>query len=707
MNRISWLATFLIVAFMFSLIALAGPVAGQESQPYPTPTPEGRLIDEGEVPIIDAQLFVSAQAPEEIQGVNWVSLRDDWPATHMDKWWMDGQHPSKGSLRFVHPFQTGVDLSMYDLEWRPAGPLPMSTSGLHIVAAVRPERYSGGTGENNLVIWVRRLSDGKRIVGIRFATSITPADRVWTKFDVSLPEETMRELRGTKFGLDVVAYQRENVPTIFGLDEWGAYYTAAHEPTPTPTPTRTPTWTPAPTITPRPTATPTASPTLIVDEWGQGGRTVVRVPRPADQIVDARQSIGCFDTLAPRMGQRWSAATIAAQSGETVFSPAAAIRVAPYCMTRVTLPPASVCLGGQERRYTAKDDGPLGWVVEVRCRGASTNTPVLMSVQAQGLNSGGNVVIALVTVVGWAATRPEVQTFVLESAEGATTWAGKVLSPSYEAARHWLFTLAFAPRTAALTWGEPSSYSQLIEVDEQGVEGIVGAISHYRPVDWGTTTVWAYDANRRATDEATVAILQSVTGGVLVSRMYSTTPIPGVQGRTLFDAVAADIGTGYNVVPIPGIPPRTGPHSDLKEGADPVLKAKKDATWVEAHKHRIEIVLAGLGFYDWCGTRLDIDENGVERETCACVKFDLGVFREIFNGAGKLVQRWTKGLALVYNPVNPTVLLDLKPKVGGDGRPRGPEWERFEKIDQRNPPPACQCLFSPCWGTPAANVPPK
>lgn len=261
----------LMLAVVTTGLPVANPVGAQGGgttqelissgdQPAPTPTPmaSGSLSAES-VPILDAP--IEGEAQEAPESANWVLFRDEYAPTFIHDWWMDNQYPYSGNVRYTHGYASPRDFSMYESSWMMGTtPIPSNTTRIVVTVAVRPEVYTASpNGANHIVIYIAPYGE-PRLVGWNIGNSLTNHPFSWERFDLTVPEPYLSALKGKRFGLDIVVYNRELVPSVFSVDRFGAWFEAP-DPVPTWTPSPTPTRTPSPTPTRTPTPWPTASAT--------------------------------------------------------------------------------------------------------------------------------------------------------------------------------------------------------------------------------------------------------------------------------------------------------------------------------------------------------------------------------------------------------------------------------------------------------------
>lgn len=445
-------------------------------------------------------------------------------------------------------------------------------------------------------------------------------------------------------------------------------------PVPTQTPTRTPT--PTPTVTPTrtrtPSPTPTVTPTIADDTlWLATPAPVVQNDNEGDVCKVAHLPIAGGTGLArePQSPESWPNSSPQVPAPTQCYSP-----------SHMSSIPPGACLNPTRRLVVKQStDGTMAWSVEYQC---PTQTQGAVMMTSTGANPIVGPAVALVVLTMAALSSPTTIEVVVEPAGQALAQGGSFIAASLEEGLDAVLALAVKPSTQYL--GNPLVYAQVFD----GVD-IAGIFRGYRQsVDWNQT-VWQYPATA-GIDGNTVASLQYFTEGsrgpVLKTVIFKSAPNSGA-GYPLWDASVQMFLDGYPANPLyPGLPPRTGEHSDKT----PAESARKRWGYNEYMNRNHEWRQAGIRPpHKWCGIR---PSDGA----CTCVDYTIQVVRWVVNGVGKVKMKLYEGAALVWSS-NPTILMGLTQRVQGaqpftDGaRPNGNQWNEYRTVDLNNPSDLDQC----------------
>lgn len=450
--------------------------------------------------------------------------------------------------------------------------------------------------------------------------------------------------------------------------------------TPTRTFTPTPTFTATPTRTPSPTWTPSAtpSPTPAIEESTQLKKT------PAPVVLHEGEDDICKVAAFPVVGGSGQARAV--QSPDSLpFGPQIPALGQCYSPSQVATIPTGSCFM-PERKLVVKEavDGSLAWEVQFQCPTQSAGGVMMTSTEGAPVVGPliGFAAFTMMTLLG----APNTVEVVWEPLAGAIAREGSFFADSVEEGLDAVLALAAKPATQYL--GNPSVYIDFFT----GTSEIEGMFRGYRFATNWEETVWTYPGSSPV-DANTVAAVQYFVPGsrgpVLKTAVLKTVPNGG-GGFPLWDATAQLFLQDYPTEPLlPGVPPRTGIHSDKT----PSETARKSWAWAQYMNRNQEFRLAGIRPpHNWCGIR---DED----DTCVCVSYVVHVFKWIVNGLGKVKFKSYEGAALMWNRVNPTVLMGLQRTVAGaadytdDAKPLGAQFQNIRTI---NPDTASQADLDKC-----------
>ena len=435
---------------------------------------------------------------------------------------------------------------------------------------------------------------------------------------------------------------------------------------------------PVVTPTPTPTATPSPTPTPPIEESIQLKKT------PAPVVVHDGEDDICKIAAFPSVGGSGQARVL--QSPDSFpFGPQIPALGQCYSPSQVaTIPPGSCFM--PKRKLVVKEavDGSLAWEVQFQCPTQSAGGVMMTSTEGAPVVGPliGFAAFTMMTLLG----APNTVEVVWEPLAGAIAREGSFFADSVEEGLDAVLALAAKPATQYL--GSPSVYIDFFT----GTSEIEGMFRGYRFATNWEENVWIYPGDAPI-DGDTVASLQYFVPGsrgpMLKTAILKNVPNGG-GGFPLWDATAQLFLQDYPTEPLlPGVPPRTGIHSDKT----PSETARKSWAWAQYMNRNRESVLAGIRPpHNWCGIR---DED----DTCVCVSYVVHVFKWIVNGAGKVKFKSYEGAALMWNRVNPTVLMGLQKTVAGaadytdDAKPLGAQ---FQNIRTFHPDTASQSDLDKC-----------
>ena len=457
--------------------------------------------------------------------------------------------------------------------------------------------------------------------------------------------------------------------------------TSTPRPTITPRPTNTfvPTATPTRTFTPTPTRTPMPTPTVtptVADDtlWLATPAPVVQVDTEGDvcRIASLPIAGGTGQARVSEAPDSWPNSNPQLPALRECFSPSQAAWIPPgQCLN-----PTRILVGKNT------PDGTMAFSIVFQCNSQGGGALMMTSTSA-GTNPiiGPVVGFVALSMMAISASPHNIEVF-WEPAGNAIAEGGRFIATNVEEAKDVLLGLAVKPTTLYL--GQPAVYAQIFDGKD-----IAGIFRGYRTATNWEETVWSYPASA-GVDANTVASLQYFTegsrGAVLKTVIFKTTPNGGA-GYPLWDANVQMFLDGYPANPLyPGLPPRTGEHSDKT----PAESARKRFGYNWYMNQNYEYRQAGIRPpHKWCGIRSD--------GTCSCVDYTMQVIRWVVNGVGKVKIKIYEGVALVWNPENPSVLMGLTQSVQGaapfsDGaRPLGRQWLDYRTVDLNNPSDLDQC----------------
>ena len=643
----------------------------------PTATPEGapeREVTETQDFVTSAELIPaeSWRAPEDI---TWVMFRSETDATSLHDWRRTQGGAQSGEWKYTHSdLGTPRNHTMYEWTWA-VDSIPPDAQ-VHLVFFVT-SNDSGSVPpveEMDLLrMYFRRLRDGLREPVTIVAAHVVAGS--WFAIDLDRTADWV-VLNKEKFGLDVVADVRGQVASEFSLDSWGVYYVAPAGSTPTPTATSSPTPAATPTATAMPTRTPSptpiATPTVAEDTlWLATPAPVVQVDTEGDVCKVAHiPSAGGTGLASAQNPESWPGGSPQVPALTQCYSP-----------SHIASIPPGACLN-PTRRLVVKQtmDGSMAWSVEYLCPTQTQGAVMMTSTAATNPIVGPAVALAVLTMA--ALSSPTTVEVVFEPAGQAIAQGGSFIAANIQEGLDAVLALAVKPSTLYL--GQPVVYAQIFDGQD-----IAGVFRGYRSSTNWEETVWAYPASA-GVDGDTVAALQYFTegsrGAVLKTVIYKTRPNAGA-GYPLWDANVQMFLDGYPANPLyPGLPPRTGEHSDKT----PAETARKRWGYNEYMNKNYEYRQAGMRPpHRWCGIR---PSDGA----CSCVDYTIQVIRWEVNGVGKVKIKIYEGTALVWSS-NPTVLMGLTQRVAGaapftDGaKPMGNQWNEYRTVDLNSPDDLNHC----------------